>query len=129
MRIVKSFRLASCHGFHQLIMVTVFQAIPLTFMYSMVVSCIDSQSILLVSLASTMKLAKGRGFSGFGNPCRNGFVVSTFDTADFVDKPCLRVRDPDPNEVGAVEPEGIDGLFVVRLIGSAMAYKGRNYMI
>jgi len=110
-------------------MVTVFQVILLAFMYSMAAVCIGSQSIPLVSSASTMKLACGRGLSGFGNPCRNGFAVSTFDAADSADEPCLRVRDPDPNEVGGVEPEGIDGVFVVGLVGSAMVDKGRNYVI
>ena len=62
--------------------------------------------IFSASSASTIKLAWGNGLSGLGNPCRNGFVVSTLDDADSADEPCLWVWGPDPSEVGAVEPEG-----------------------
>lgn len=62
------------------------------------------QSIFLASSDSTMKVACGRGLKGFGNPCQNGSVVSTFDAVDSPDDSSLRPRDS--SEVGLVKLEG-----------------------
>jgi hypothetical protein len=129
MRIIKSSGLGLCHRCQQLIKVIVFQTTFLASMYLIAVTCISSQSMLLLSLVLTMKFSCGRDFSGLGNSCRNRLIVSTFDAIDSDDEPCLWAQDLEPNEIGVVELEGIDRVFVVELVRSAIANKGINYVI